>query len=80
MTTKAHEMDKRIRFGSDGNGIFVAVSRDGGVSWTMFDDARRFAARTRRILPADEFNAGYRFLTCEWHPSQGVGEAVAVAS
>ena len=40
-----HEMEKRIRFGSDGNGVFVAVSRDGGETWRVHTSAATFSAR-----------------------------------
>ena len=68
-TTAPHEMDKRIRFGSDGNGIFVALSRDGGRTWRHYDDVVRFAASAEGLL-ADELRAGVGYLDGTWSPSQ----------
>ena len=61
MTTKPHEMDRRIRSGSDGNWIVVVVvSNNGGETWLLFDDAQRLhvaALKGYVRIPRDEERA-----------------------
>lgn len=83
MTTQPHEMEKRIRFGSDGNGIFVAVSADGGKTWRLFDDVKAFAVTPvdligLRGLTPDEFMMGVKFLRGEWVPGKPCYSTLAV--
>ena len=70
MKAESHEMEKRIRFGSDGNGVFVVVSPDRGRTWRLIDDERHFSPVDLGFLLEDEFLAGIKFLRCEWSPGQ----------
>ena len=75
-TTQRHEMEKRIRFGSDGNGIFVALSPDAGKTWRHFDDVKAWNKTAGRLteeqLPSDEYLAGCMYLRGEWSPGQAL--------
>ena len=65
--TEPHQMERRIRLGSDGNGVYVIWSPDGARTWRMHEHADRFAhdRDVRAALPADEVEAGRRHLSCE---------------
>ncbi len=69
------QMEHRIRFGSDGNGIFIAVSVHEGPgsrrTWRISDDERTFLHHAMLAnLPTTETLAGKLYFRDEWNPGQ----------
>lgn len=65
--TEPHQMERRLRLGSDGNGVFIAWSPDGGRTWRVHEHADRFAhdRDVRAKLPEAEIEVGRKHLACD---------------